>query len=260
MSHCHSCGGAIGRDCWNPQECAEITERMAMEGRQPDPAASPTNTAGLEEIISDAEIIRVHGHANFGPTMTPREVVNDGVRKYAVGYSSGHTQLCILLEHGLITKPRPGRYEASLTKKGKRYARALGVYQDAVTAASAQARIAELEAENQALTKALTGLTCGGSEFFVRKGERYVADIKACVDWVRRCKEDAHHRTVKAISRAQAAEARADRLATLVKRLSEDLSAALERAYEADAEWVKAKYPNGASPIRLLAALQDQPK
>jgi len=61
-------------------------------------------------------------------------------------------------------------------------------------------------------------------------------------------------------ARAQAAEARADRLATLVKRLSEDLSAALERAYEADAEWVKAKYPNGASPIRLLAALQDQPK
>lgn len=101
----------------------------------------------LAEIISDDEIIRVHGHANFGPTMTPRGAVNDGVRKYAVGYSSGHTQLCILLEHGLITKPRPGRYDANLTKKGKRYARALGVYQDAITAASAQARIAELEAD-----------------------------------------------------------------------------------------------------------------
>lgn len=79
----------------------------------------------LAEIISDAEITRVHGHANFGPTMTPRDVVNEGVRKYAIGYHSGYTQLCILLEHGLITKPRPGRYDANLTKKGKKYARAL---------------------------------------------------------------------------------------------------------------------------------------
>lgn len=47
MSHCHSCGGVIGRDCWNPQECAEITERMAIEQRQPDPAPSNANTSGL---------------------------------------------------------------------------------------------------------------------------------------------------------------------------------------------------------------------
>lgn len=79
----------------------------------------------LAEIISDAEIARVHGHADFGPTMSPRDVVNEGVLKYAIGYHSGHTQLTILLEHGLITKPRPGSYDASLTKKGKKYARAL---------------------------------------------------------------------------------------------------------------------------------------
>ena len=109
-------------------------------------APSNANTSGLAEIISDDEILRVHGHANFGSDITPREVVNEGVLKYAFGHCSGHTQLCILMEHGLITKPRPGRYEASLTKKGKRYARALGGYQNAVTAASAQARIADLEA------------------------------------------------------------------------------------------------------------------
>ena len=83
----------------------------------------------------------------------------------------------------------------------------------AFTAASAQARIAELEAETEALTKALTSLTCGGSEFFTRKGDRYVADIKTCVDWVRRAKNDAHRRFVEAIKRATAAKARADRLA-----------------------------------------------
>lgn len=70
----------------------------------------------------------------------------------------------------------------------------------------AEAENAELLAEVEALTKALTGLTCGGSEFFIRKGDRYVADIKACVDWVRDRRTDYHHRTVKAISRAQAAE------------------------------------------------------
>jgi hypothetical protein len=25
MSHCTSCGGVIGRDCFNPVECAQIT-------------------------------------------------------------------------------------------------------------------------------------------------------------------------------------------------------------------------------------------
>lgn len=71
---------------------------------------------------------------------------------------------------------------------------------------SAVEAIGRLEAENAALldeigalTKALTGLTCGGSEFFIRKGERYVADIPACVAWVRRAKEDSHKNLVRTI-------------------------------------------------------------
>lgn len=103
---------------------------------------TPTDHAELArqaEIISDEEIARVHGHANFG-SISPREVVNDGVRKYAVGYHSGHTQLCILMEHGLITKPRPGRYDANLTKKGKKYARVLYRNQSALLAEIAALR------------------------------------------------------------------------------------------------------------------------
>lgn len=84
-------------------------------------------TAQLNEIISDAEVIRVHGNANFG-TMRPREVVNDGVRKAALGYHTGHTQFCILRDHGLITKPRGMSYDVNLTKKGKRYARGLSIF------------------------------------------------------------------------------------------------------------------------------------
>jgi hypothetical protein len=76
------------------------------------------------DIISDDEVVRVHGYANFG-SMTPREVVNDGVRKYAVGYTGGSTQVAILREHGLITQTKGAGYRANLTEKGKRYARAI---------------------------------------------------------------------------------------------------------------------------------------
>lgn len=80
-----------------------------------------------EEIISEAEILRVHAFANFGP-MTPREVVNDGVHKYAIGYTGGATQVSILREHGLITAPKNSSYRADLTQKGKAYARSINLY------------------------------------------------------------------------------------------------------------------------------------
>lgn len=74
------------------------------------------------DVISNEEAVRVHGYANFGD-MTPREVINDGVLKYSMGYTGGSTQIAILREHGLITKPKG--YHASLTVKGKSYMRAL---------------------------------------------------------------------------------------------------------------------------------------
>jgi len=82
---------------------------------------------------------------------------------------------------------------------------------DAISSLLAQLRAVgeerdEALKESAELTKALTGLTCGGSEFFVRKGERYVADIPACVNWVRRSKEDAHRRTVDAITARNASK------------------------------------------------------
>jgi hypothetical protein len=109
---------------------------------------------GLQKVVSDDEIARVHGSANFG-SQSPREVVNDGVRKYAIGYQGGHTQLCILQEHGLITKPRPGSYDANLTKKGKKYARAL--YQMDKQTAAAAAR--ERDGLREVLTDLLDGVS-----------------------------------------------------------------------------------------------------
>lgn len=78
----------------------------------------------LRALISDAEIVDVHGNANFGP-IPPRKVVNEGVLKAAFGYSGGHTQFLILREHRLLQK------NWKLTKKGLRYLRALSCYEAA---------------------------------------------------------------------------------------------------------------------------------
>lgn len=72
-----------------------------------------------------------------------------------------------------------------------------------------------LRGESEALTKALTGLTCGGSEFFNRVGGRYVADIAACVGWVRRNKTEAHRRTVDAMLENKRLRDTLERIATV---------------------------------------------
>ncbi len=55
----------------------------------------------VEEIISDDEIEKVHGNANFGGVKR-RDVVNFGVLKCASGYHQGRTSTQIILEHKLI--------------------------------------------------------------------------------------------------------------------------------------------------------------
>jgi hypothetical protein len=116
------------------------------------------------DIISDEEISRVHAYANFGG-MSPRDVVNDGVRKYAVGYQGGSTQVAILREHGLISKPKNSGYKANLTEKGKLYARA--IYHDNTRTDHSQALIA---AAYEAAGKYLNALS-----------QAYPDNIKWCV-------------------------------------------------------------------------------
>ena len=77
-----------------------------------------------KDIISDAQLVKVHASANFGPE-TPRQTLNGAVLSYAMGFSTGHTARTILLEHGLIKKN--SGYSANLTAKGKNYARAMSV-------------------------------------------------------------------------------------------------------------------------------------
>lgn len=84
------------------------------------------------DIISDDEIIRVHGYANFG-SIKPRQVVDETVLKYALGYDSGSTAMAIVAQHGLIRKPKPMSTKCELTSKGFLYLRArFGQHIDAI--------------------------------------------------------------------------------------------------------------------------------
>jgi hypothetical protein len=80
--------------------------------------------ATTSEIISDAEIERVHANAQFG-SMAKRDVVDDGVLQFVFGYDTGHTQMTILREHRLLRASRPNSYRADLSAKGKDYLRAM---------------------------------------------------------------------------------------------------------------------------------------
>lgn len=75
-------------------------------------------------IISDEEVQRVHKNANFGPR-PPRSIIDEGVVEHAFGYSGGSVRTAILLEHGLIHKPRAMGYKAALTEKGREYLRTI---------------------------------------------------------------------------------------------------------------------------------------
>ncbi len=69
----------------------------------------------LLDLVSDEDLERVHGNANFGPSISKRDVLKFGVLKVASGYYQGSTSRSILLEHELITN------DYQLTAKGKRY-------------------------------------------------------------------------------------------------------------------------------------------
>jgi hypothetical protein len=73
------------------------------------------------DIVSDAEVERVHANANFGP-ISKRDVVDEGVLHYAFGYGTGHTMMQILQEHGLLSRARAKR---ELTNKGYEYLRVM---------------------------------------------------------------------------------------------------------------------------------------
>lgn len=73
-----------------------------------------------DEIITEQEIIDVHGGADFG-VMSKRDVVNQNLLKVACGYVPGRTAISILKVHGLIKEHRLINGLFALTDKGGKY-------------------------------------------------------------------------------------------------------------------------------------------
>ncbi len=73
------------------------------------------NLQELQDLVSNQEIENAFKGTNFGSELSRRQIIANGVLKYASGYHSGSTLQAILKELGLLT------IKLSLTKKGKAY-------------------------------------------------------------------------------------------------------------------------------------------
>jgi len=72
------------------------------------------NLQDEKEIVSDEDLDKAYGNANFGST-EKRDVIRYGVLKCVSGYYQGHTSTCIVTNLGLVDK------EYKITPKGRTY-------------------------------------------------------------------------------------------------------------------------------------------
>lgn len=66
MSICAACGGVIGRDCFNPTECMEITRDMAMRSQQPDQRDEQIIALTRQNAALRQSLERIHKAADDG--------------------------------------------------------------------------------------------------------------------------------------------------------------------------------------------------
>mgnify|MGYP003501457172 CR=1 FL=1 len=52
---CHGCGGVVGRDCFNPQECEQITRQMAEEHQRQNQFVQPERSSAIDLIVAERE-------------------------------------------------------------------------------------------------------------------------------------------------------------------------------------------------------------
>lgn len=72
-------------------------------------------TPVIEELVTDEQLNNALGNANFGSSISKRDIIKYTLLKCASGYRSGNTAKCIVYELGLTTK------SWTLSKKGKEY-------------------------------------------------------------------------------------------------------------------------------------------
>jgi hypothetical protein len=68
-----------------------------------------------KDLVTDEEIIKAWGHANFG-NQDKREVLKESMVRILGGYSTGHTAKCIMQELGIMHSSKQ-----ELTKFGRKF-------------------------------------------------------------------------------------------------------------------------------------------
>lgn len=74
----------------------------------------------IYRLVSDEEIAKVWGNANFGERSNKRDIIAETLLNYAGGFSTGHTAKTICIELGLLAKVKNNN-GVKFTSKGKRY-------------------------------------------------------------------------------------------------------------------------------------------
>lgn len=117
---------------------------------------------------------------------------------------------------------------------------------------AAQDKIKQVEAELAAeraytaeATKAITNLTGGGSENFIRRGDRYLADLPFCVQRIRDRFTSYHEMLLKAVCERKAAEAAAQDKIKQVEGERDEWSKVIIRVIEANPGFDWRDYPDG---------------
>lgn len=70
LETCPSCYGVIGRDCWNPGECAEITSQMYAEEQRREEFIQ-----AQAEIIDRFAFVDGEGQWRFRDQVGPYELI-----------------------------------------------------------------------------------------------------------------------------------------------------------------------------------------
>ena len=97
MSVCNSCGGVLGRDCFNPQEGAWITQQMAAASQQPETGVatcSRFDSVQIENVYEGPRSIQLPAELIWrvdcllremnqrGSTSAPLEIHYEGIKEH----------------------------------------------------------------------------------------------------------------------------------------------------------------------------------
>ena len=96
--------GKIGRNMYfDTGKTSDDWDELEKKATSNMPALTGTTIEELSNIITEEQISKAWGNANFG-SVSKHEVILETLKKVAQGWGTGHTAMCIVQELGLVEK------------------------------------------------------------------------------------------------------------------------------------------------------------